>query len=80
MPGAIAPPPSKRFTWSTPGPSRKCPLLSPAIHAITTTGTAGTTYGPTERSMLDALRTDVTNLKASLQQLYTNLQNAGYSL
>ncbi|MDP9175542.1 MAG: hypothetical protein M3O30_17000 [Planctomycetota bacterium] len=62
-------------TWFPP----QMPLLSPTIQFIQTTNTAGGTYSGAEELMLNSLKTDVTNLRASLLQLYTNLKNAGYS-
>jgi hypothetical protein len=63
------------YTWTPP----QMPLLSPAVHAITTGGTASASYTTIEQGMINNLKTDVTNLQASLKQLYLNLQNCGYS-
>jgi hypothetical protein len=54
--------------------------LSYAIQQITTSETANSTYGLNEQTMLDNLKTDVTNIQASLSNLYANLKSAGYSL
>jgi len=54
--------------------------LTHSIQSITTTQTANSTYGLNEQNMLNNLRTDVTNLQASLSNLYANLKSAGYSL
>ncbi|MDP9175609.1 MAG: hypothetical protein M3O30_17335 [Planctomycetota bacterium] len=63
------------YTFTPP----QMPVLSPAIAFIQTSGTAGGTYTGGEELMLNSLKTDVTNLRASLLALYTNLKNAGYS-
>jgi hypothetical protein len=54
--------------------------LTHTIQNITTGETANSTYGLNEQSMLDNLKTDVTNIQASLSNLYANLKAAGFSL
>jgi len=54
--------------------------LTHTIANLTTSQTANTTYGINEQSMLNNLKTDVTNLQAALSNLYANLKTAGYSL
>jgi hypothetical protein len=45
--------------------------------AIVTTETADGTYSANEQSMLNNLKTDVTELKTQLNELITSLENAG---
>lgn len=53
-------------------------VLTHTIQAITTVQNAGASYTSNEQTMLTNLKTDVTNLRLSLLDLYTNLQTVGY--
>jgi hypothetical protein len=64
------------YTWY---PIQAAALTHP-IQNITTGQNADSTYGINEQNMLDNLKTDVTNIQASLSNLYANLKSAGYSL
>ena len=56
----------------------QCPALT--IANVATVQSANTTYSTNEQTMLNNLKTDVTNIHSELLQLYNNLKNAGYSL
>jgi hypothetical protein len=64
------------YTWF---PIQSASLTHP-IQNLVTTQTANSTYSLNEQSMLNNLKTDVTNIQASLSNLYANLKVAGYSL
>ena len=64
------------YTWFPP----QSASLVHQVQNIVTTQSAGSTYGINEQTMLNNLRTDVTNLEAALSNLYANLKTAGYSL
>ncbi len=62
-------------TWFPP----LSPTLTSPIQNVATTQTAGTTYGTNEQTMLNALKSDVTNLHASLLDWYTKMKTSGYT-
>ncbi|MGD0767462.1 MAG: hypothetical protein ABSB42_04480 [Tepidisphaeraceae bacterium] len=64
------------YTWFPP----QSAALTHAIQNLVTDQTAGSTYGINEQTMMNNLKTDVTNLQAALSNLYANLKTAGYSL
>jgi hypothetical protein len=64
------------YTWFP----LQMPTISGGVPGLATVQTAGTSYTPTEQAMLNNLKSDVTNLQAVLQTLYSNLKGAGYSL
>jgi hypothetical protein len=64
------------YTWF---PLQSATLTHP-IQNLVTGQTANSTYSINEQTMLNNLKTDVTNIQASLSNLYANLKVAGYSL
>jgi hypothetical protein len=64
------------YTWF---PIQSAVLTHP-IQNLVTVQTANSTYSLNEQSMLNNLKTDVSNIQASLSNLYANLKVAGYSL
>ena len=61
-------------TWFPP----QSAALTHGIQNLVTSQTAGGSYGINEQTMLNNLRTDVTNIQAALSNLYANLKTAGY--
>jgi hypothetical protein len=64
------------YTWSPP----QSAALTHGVMNIVTSEVANSTYGINEQTMLNNLKTDVTNIQAALSNLYANLKTAGYSL
>lgn len=64
------------YTWFPP----QCATLVHPVQNVVTTQSANSTYGINEQTMLNNLKTDVTNLQAALSNLYANMKTAGYSL
>jgi hypothetical protein len=64
------------YTWFPP----QCAALTHGIQNLATTQTANSTYAINEQTMLNNLKSDVSNVQASLSNLYANLRAAGYSL
>ncbi len=64
------------YTWFPP----QSAALTHAVQNLVTTQAAGSSYGINEQSMLNNLKTDVSNLQAALSNLYANLKTAGYQL
>jgi len=64
------------YTWFPP----QSAALTHAIQNLVTDQTAGSAYGINEQTMLNNLKTDVTNIQAALSNLYANLRAAGYQL
>jgi hypothetical protein len=64
------------YTWF---PLQSAALTHP-IQNVVTAQTANATYSLNEQTMLNNLRTDVSNIQGSLSNLYANLKIAGYSL
>jgi hypothetical protein len=64
------------YTWFPP----QSATLVHTVQNVVTTESANSSYGVNEQSMLNNLKTDVTNLQAALSNLYANLKIAGYSL
>ncbi|HEX4056225.1 MAG TPA: hypothetical protein VHX86_18345 [Tepidisphaeraceae bacterium] len=64
------------YTWFPP---QSATLVHP-VQNLTTSQTANSTYAINEQTMLNNLKTDVTNIQAALSNLYANLKAAGYSL
>jgi hypothetical protein len=62
------------YTWTPPQ------AVATSIASVATTQTAGTSYGTNEQTMMNNLKTDVSNLRLELFSLYQNLKSAGYSL
>jgi hypothetical protein len=64
------------YTWFPP----QSAALTHPVQNLVTDQTAGSAYGINEQTMLNNLKTDVTNIQAALSNLYANLKTAGYSL
>lgn len=64
------------YTWFPP----QSATLTHTIQNLETTQTAGTSYTSNEQTMLNNLKTDLSNIQAALANLYSNLKAAGYSL
>lgn len=64
------------YTWF---PLQSATLTHP-IQSLVTSQTANSSYSINEEAMLNNLKTDVSNIQASLSNLYANLKVAGYSL
>ncbi len=64
------------YTWFPP----QSAALTHGIQNLNTTQTANSTYAINEQTMLNNLKSDVSNLQAALSNLYANLRAAGYSL
>jgi hypothetical protein len=64
------------YTWFPP----QSAALTHPIQNLVTSQTANSTYAINEQTMLNNLKTDVTNIQASLSNLYANLKAAGYTL
>jgi len=64
------------YTWFPP----QSAALTHAVQNLVTDQTAGSAYGINEQTMLNNLKTDVSNIQAALSNLYANLKTAGYTL
>jgi hypothetical protein len=64
------------YTWFPP----QSAALTHGIQNLVTNQTANSTYTINEQAMLNNLKTDISNIQASLNNLYENLKIAGYSL
>ena len=54
--------------------------LTHPVQSIVTTQTAGSSYAINEQTMMNNLKTDVTNLQLALNDWYTKMKTAGYTL
>ena len=62
------------YTWS---PAQAAAVT---VSSQATVQSANTSYSTNEQTMLNNLKTDVTNLRSEVLSLYNNLKNAGYTL